>query len=236
MINNVKLKSNILLKKEKSKKNNDIHDFIKQSYKYLKIEHRDLFYTISDCNYLINKGYIKEAKELFKIIVNLNNNKYNVQINYLQNKLNEIKFEQQMSKEDVKNYTLCMEFGRYYLEEEKYEDALKYFIKGLHLTNHNIFNYYIGKTYYKLGIYDYAINYFEKYYNKGTYKIGKCTLYLCRAYKYTSTNHEIRNKNFINRNNNLLQKCLNISLLGDYEFVLDNLFMSDRTKLKQNKR
>lgn len=233
--------SNLKIKKEIALKNNDIYLYNEYIYKCLSLDYKNLEPYLRDCNNLINYECYEDALKLYKILINLNYNNYEVQLEYLKNKLDEVKFEKSMDELEIKNYKKHINFGKKYYELKDYESALYFYVLGLNKTKHNIFNYYIGKCLYKLNYNDDAIKYLEKYNLKGTKKISKSILYLTRLYiykerdimrkknnkeEYFKLNNSIRI-----RNNILLEKCKKLSTLGDFEFILDNLYIKKNKKV-----
>ena len=81
-----------------------------------------------------------------------------------------------------KKYNYDMEAKLLY-RKEKLEEAYDYYLAGLYVTQHNIFNYYLGKMCYKNSHIDEACEYFEEYIKNGGEKLSKALLYLNRIYK-----------------------------------------------------
>ena len=81
-----------------------------------------------------------------------------------------------------RKYNYDMEAKLLY-RKEKLEEAYDYYLAGLYVTQHNIFNYYLGKMCYKNSHIDEAYEYFEEYIKNGGEKLSKALLYLNRIYK-----------------------------------------------------
>ena len=81
-----------------------------------------------------------------------------------------------------RKYNYDMEAKLLY-RKEKLEEAYDYYLAGLYVTQHNIFNYYLGKMCYKNSHIDEACEYFEEYIKNGGEKLSKALLYLNRIYK-----------------------------------------------------
>lgn len=94
--------------------------------------------------------------------------KYNESIHYY--KLNS------MVKNDIK---LLVEKSKQEIKKENYQNALNYLLCGLEYTKENIFNYYIGKLYFKcFKDYKTAEKYFKEYEKSGYGKLNKSEFFL----------------------------------------------------------
>lgn len=226
-------KRDILIKRDKCLKQNKVAGVLRQIDELLKIETKDMSTYLIDCNFLINNNRIKEAKQLLEVIINLNNGKFNNKITYLKNKIAKIDFENNMTPQERREYIINKEAGDYFSDNGNHLEALFYYKRGLTLTGHNDFNYYIGKTFCKLRINDEAIKYLNEYNLNGSDKFIKSTLYLCimnnaeiKEKKKNSNNQKkiIEMNNKVRKTNNeLLFFCEEVSVLGDFEFKLGNL-------------
>ncbi len=81
-----------------------------------------------------------------------------------------------------RKYNYDMEAKLLY-RKEKLEEAYDYYLAGLYVTQHNIFNYYLGKMCHKNSHINEACEYFEEYIKNGGEKLSKALLYLNRIYK-----------------------------------------------------
>ena len=68
-------------------------------------------------------------------------------------------------------------------KKEKLAEAYDYYLTGLYVTQHNIFNYYLGKMCYKNRYVEEAREYLENYIKNGGEKLSKSLLYLNRIYR-----------------------------------------------------
>ena len=81
-----------------------------------------------------------------------------------------------------RKYNYDMEAKLLY-RKEKLEEAYDYYLAGLYVTQHNIFNYYLGKMCYKNRYVEEAREYLENYIKNGGEKLSKSLLYLNRIYR-----------------------------------------------------
>ena len=86
-----------------------------------------------------------------------------------------------------RKYNYDMEAKLLY-RKEKLEEAYDYYLAGLYVTQHNIFNYYLGKMCYKNDCIDEALHYFKIYVKNGGEKLSKSLLYLSGIYKMKKVN------------------------------------------------
>lgn len=127
---------------------------------------------------LISSNY-KYAYDLLEYLTaNYNLDNYSLELNYLKNKLNEKYLYYNLSKEKKDYYDLCIEKGRVFYRNGDLETAMYYYEAGLYVTSHPIFNYYIGKIYFKNKNFDIAQEYFSKYEQNGGEKELKALLYI----------------------------------------------------------
>ena len=104
--------------------------------------------------------------------------KYQPQILYLKNKINEEKAYQELGIEQKEAYTKAITKGREYYHANNLSTAYNYYTYGKYITNHPIFDYYIGKILFKSQKQDEAYKYFKIYIKNGGEKYLKALLYL----------------------------------------------------------
>lgn len=146
---------------------------------------------------------IDAAEYIYSYIINsfpISN--YKRQLNCLKNMIIERKKYLELSELEQQRYNFLKDRGRrlyrncnlnrkynYDMEakllyrKEKLEESYDYYLAGLYVTQHNIFNYYLGKMCYKNSHIDEAREYFEEYIKNGGEKLSKALLYLNRIYK-----------------------------------------------------
>ena len=104
--------------------------------------------------------------------------KYQSQILYLKNKINEERAYKELGKEQKEIYAKAITKGREQYHDNNLSAAYDYYAYGKYITNHPIFDYYIGKILYKYKNNDEAYKYFKVYIEKGGEKYLKALLYL----------------------------------------------------------
>lgn len=119
---------------------------------------------------MIKNNELFRAEEIIKSFDQLD--VYNEELRYLKNCLKE---KRKIEDDDT---IFFIKSGRKCYQKENYKDALSEYKKGLKKTNNAIFNYYIGKMYYKLGRKKDASRYLKIYAHFGADKLSKCYLYL----------------------------------------------------------
>lgn len=101
-----------------------------------------------------------------------------IEVNYLRNKINEEKHYLFLSPPDKQVYDICIRKGREEYDKKEYDNALNYYQAAALITEHPIFDYYIGKILYKMGKMDKAYEYMQKYEKHGGKKELHSLLYL----------------------------------------------------------
>lgn len=161
-------------------------------------------------NKLISDNNCEEARVLLNNIIDEDN----LLISYLRRKLEEKETIDYDVMEDI-------EYGNFYMEMyEKYRGlriALYYYYNGLRKSGNNIFNYYIGKTFYKRLNFEKSLEYFKKYISRGGMKLDKAYYYLSHIYKRCNKY----------KNQDLSEKYLELATLL-FEF-------NEKTENKKNK-
>lgn len=91
---------------------------------------------------------------------------YDSEVNYLKNLLNERMIIKTLNKKQKQIFKHAMEEGHEAMRKSEYQNAYDYYCYGKYITNHPIFDYYIGKTLYmayqEKGAYTSLLNYIEK--------------------------------------------------------------------------
>lgn len=133
--------------------------------------------TISIINSLIRFNDYENAKEELAIFKKkyCKDSYYKIIYMYYKNLIEE---KETLTDEVIED----IEYGNFYLGQtdncQKLGNALFYFKNGLRKSNHNLFNYYIGRTYYSLGDHETAFEYFRKYSLKAGSKAFKNYVYM----------------------------------------------------------
>ena len=200
---------------------NQCNELAKQKY--------NLYKMLKLCNNLINNNYFNEAEELLEELKKYNSSfLYKTEIKYLENKINENKFLNNLSENELKKYNTIKKEAKEALNNEDFATALNYYEAGLYIYETPEFIYYIGKTYLKYALFlkkqelNYktylktALNYLTKYPKKGANKYDKCVLYISLAYSIL--------KKHLKNKNELLDITKQIKQLEDKPFKLDFLY------------
>lgn len=154
-----------------------------------KLDEKSLLAMVNQTIELDFNNASKLLEELIPIIEG-----YEEEIKYLQNKINEKKLYQSLTEDKKIAYDKVMEKGRAYNHANDFYTANDYYICGLDITNHPIFDYYIGKMLYKIGKLDGAYYHLSKYREHGGEKLLKSLVYL-NAINYKNGNIEEIKKN-----------------------------------------
>ena len=100
-----------------------------------------IYYTMKS-DYKIAKELLNELEESTPIL-------YDVEVTYLKNCIREKELEENLPEEKKEAYNNALEKGIGHLHYEDYETAYDYFLYGKYVTNHPIFDYYIGYCFFK---------------------------------------------------------------------------------------
>ena len=115
--------------------------------------------------YTIKSDY-KIAKELLKELEDEAPTLYDVEVAYLKNCIREKELEENLPEERKEAYNKALAEGIKCLHYDDYETAYDYFLYGKYVTNHPVFDYYIGycffKTYHDEEAYQILSNYKEQ--------------------------------------------------------------------------
>ncbi len=93
-------------------------------------------------DYKIAKELLNELEESTPIL-------YDVEVVYLKNCIREKELEENLPEVRKEAYNNALEKGIGHLHYEDYETAYDYFLYGKYVTNHPIFDYYIGYCFFK---------------------------------------------------------------------------------------
>lgn len=127
---------------------------------------------------------IETSEQLYDFLCEMYLTKsYNKQLKCLKNKISERKQYLSLSVAQQKQYDYFIQKGKEEYQKSNLIGAYNYYLTGLDLTQHPIFNYYLGKILYKKGYYDYALQFLELYKKTGGQKQSKTLLYLYYIYK-----------------------------------------------------
>ena len=131
---------------------------------------------------------------------------------YLTSKLEERKKYLALSDEKKEIYADCVARGHKAMHKKLYDIALDYYEDGLKETNHPVFYYYIGKTYYKQHENKKSYEYLSKYEETSGDKFSKSNLFLFllekKEEKYEQAEIRREKTNIVNKilNNRQLQE------------------------------
>lgn len=131
--------------------------------------------------------------------------------NYLKFRIDEEISYLNLCESDKEIYNQCIGLGREAYNNGELDKALEYYQNGKQVTNHSIFDYYIGKMNYKKGNYNEAYEILSDYEKHGGNKLLQASLYL-----YTIDKKNNRNKK-ANKRANKIEK---ISSFFDEEWKI----------------
>lgn len=94
------------------------------------------------------------------------------------NKESYLKSKEKELKVLKKEHIIYIEKAINCINNEDYKMALNILFAAKHNNQHSIFDYYIGKTYYLMGNYEYSKIYFDKYDKIGGILLLECKIYL----------------------------------------------------------
>ena len=117
-----------------------------------------LIHHTMQTDYKLAKELLKELEESTPIL-------YDVELRYLKNCIREKELAENLSQEQKTAYSKALTEGLDYIHYRAYETAYDYFLYGKYITNHPIFDYYMGyclfKTYHDEEAYQTLSNYRE---------------------------------------------------------------------------
>ena len=149
-----------------------------------------------------------------------------IELLYLNKKINEELVFNNLDENSQLEILYYIEKGRTCLENYDFINSLNYFETGLYKTNNNIFNYYIGKVYYKINDYKKAFQYLKEYSIKGAKKYTKAKIYMWAMY---------RQKYQFNEANKLVTEIAKINELEGNCFNYKTLISYDLHKIYEDK-
>lgn len=110
--------------------------------------------------------------------------KYSRKTAFYQSLINELNEIYALTGETKENFQTFLRNGIEYLNTKNYQEAIDCFSLGVIATEIDLFHYYIGKAYFKLGKYKKAKKELIKYQEKGAYKKYLCKHYLSLINQY----------------------------------------------------
>lgn len=143
--------------------NNYDENYVNLLISGIKLEIIDMKYFLNNIDNLIRYNVFLSNDLYIFLINNYNLDKYKIEVSYLENKINEKNLYNKLSSEEQKLYNYYINEGSLAYKNSDYSKALQLYQKGKDLTNHPIFDYYIGKMYFKLRKFDIANDYISKY-------------------------------------------------------------------------
>ncbi len=117
-----------------------------------------------------------------------------------------------------------LDTGRYALELHEYESATDYFEAGKYVSNNPIFDYYLGKTYYKCNYLETSLFYLNNYRFTGSLKLNKCYFYIFLISKMLEFKNTKR----------YIDKCRDINKFLSIEFKSRNPNKKKKKPTKKN--
>lgn len=150
---------------------------------------------LRDINNLIKEKKLDEAtillNKLPKEIVSSNK----IIVKYLRGKITELN-----SRDEEDN--IAFYYSKLYNYKGEYEKSLSIYYDMLVKTNKNIYNYYVGRSLYKMGYQLEALEYLNKYIKKGGFKLPNalliCTIILRNHKRYKTLNVYMKRCQVIN--------------------------------------
>lgn len=139
---------------------------------------------LARCIYKTIPKDIQKAEKLYSCISQCRHiENYSIELKCLKNMIAERKQYLELSLEQQKQYDIFKSKGSILYREYDLQRAYDYYLAGLFVTNHNVFNYYLGKICYKKGNFNEACKHLETYIEHGGEKLSKSLLYLSRIYR-----------------------------------------------------
>ena len=177
------------------------------------IKNKKLFYNSL---YLLAKnGYYKEVHDILLGLYITSEDK--IFINILKRTIaNQIGYEN-LSEVEKENYNKALKLGKRYYNVYDIETAYDAYQYGYYTTRNDIFLYYIGKMFFKVGQYKIAKKYFRKYARTGSDKLAKAYLYLASIYKENHENQKaLHYSRLVEKLNNLYGTDYEMFYIADY--------------------
>lgn len=173
-------------KRKKSVENvkNSFNDITTKSYKK----------TVNDAVSLYNQRLIKDtdveelviklielkryavAEELIKLIKS--NSSRNKHVKYYERRIEEEVFYSKQKNKEKELVEYLVKIGKSCYKDKKYDASLYYNELGKKMTNDYVFDYYLGKTYYRMHNYKKATEHLNSYSKQGFEKLSKCYYFL----------------------------------------------------------
>lgn len=159
------------------------------------------------------------------------NKGFKEQIKVLRKRINEELFLLNLSDEEFEVYEDAIELGRYYYRTGDLVQAMDAYTWGLYVTEAPIFNYYIGKIFYKQNRLKEAREYLLKYVEVGGSKLDKAYLYLSKVYeKYGNKKMSVHYSRYVDYCNDVMNKTF------DFVSPFDSTQDVDSEKVRMQRR
>lgn len=137
----------------------------------------DYYSLLQEINTLVEKDPKLGQELLDKVKYDANANKYSLELSVMKNKAREINDINSLSEEDRVLYNKIRSKAKALMKVKNYKGAYEEYCKGKELFNLPIFDYYIGRTLYKIG--DTSAKYnLINYVRNGGRKTANALLYL----------------------------------------------------------
>lgn len=172
----MKLKQELNIIKKECLIQNDIENYIRFINFEMNNNKSNIYEYLKDIKKLIELGYLDDANELLEKVKNINYSKSN---NSIINYLKKLIIEYKNMNNGINKY---LGLAKEHYMNDRLEVALDLYISSKKITNNNIFNYYIGKMYFKLKKYKESEYYLKEYSKNGAIKLSKSKFYLCSIY------------------------------------------------------
>lgn len=127
---------------------------------------------------------LDRSKAILQSVIEDNKNDfYIMEINYVTNMIKEEELLQELTTDKKRQYHCLKILGNDFYHLGDYERAFFHYKLAKDITEHPIFDYYLGKMLYKQRKYQEALSYFQEYFSHGGEKLEKCLLYMFYIYK-----------------------------------------------------
>lgn len=149
----------------------------------------DYYSLLQEINTLVEKDPKLGQELLDKVKYDANANKYNLELSVMKNKAREINDINSLSEEERVLYNKIRSKAKALMKVKNYKGAYEEYCKGKELFNLPIFDYYIGRTLYKIG--DTSAKYnLISYVRNGGRKTANALLYLDNIAWYDGNDSE----------------------------------------------
>lgn len=211
----------ILARKDYYLKNNETKEYYNLVNILYGIRYSKLDLYLIDCNYMLENSITEGTNYLEKLKKIDKNNEYNLHFKYLENKKNEINHK---NKND-ETMNKFIEYYKYKIKKSLEENDLDYALFSCFIahdiTKDNIFNYYMGKIFYKMKKHELSKKYILEYIKYGTEKLPKAVLYICLCNKHL---------NLINQNQKIIEKYSKLNIFDSFDYDINSLISYKKSK------